>query len=117
MKRTVKINLAAILFVGILASSVLAGFTGKVVNSEDKSVVYGATITVVVTGKQLITDFAGKFSFPQSVDQLYVTISHIGFATRENVLITEGADNLIELTPSDSKLNPIVITAHRFQKE
>jgi len=117
LKRTVKINLAAILFVGILASSVLAGFTGKVVNSEDKSVVYGATITVVVTGKQLITDFAGKFSFSQSVDQLYVAISHIGFATRENVLITEGADNLIELTPSDSKLNPIVITAHRFQRE
>ncbi|MCH9024188.1 MAG: TonB-dependent receptor [candidate division Zixibacteria bacterium] len=117
MKRTVKINLAAILFVGILASSVLAGFTGKVINSEDKSVVDGATITVVVTGKQLTTDFNGNFSHSQSVDQLYVTVSHIGFTTRENVLIAEGADNLIELTPSVSKLNPIVITAHRFQKE
>ena len=117
MNKTVKLNLAAILFAGVLASSVLAGFSGKVVNSEDKSVVDGATITIVVTGQQLITDFSGSFSLPQSAEQLYVKISHIGFTTRENVLITEGADNLIELTPSDSKLNPIVITAHRFQKE
>ncbi len=117
MKRTVKMNLACILIAGILASSVMAGFSGRAINSEDKSVVDGATITVVATGRHLTTDFNGNFSISQSVDQLFVTVSHIGFTTREKVLIIQGADNVIELTPSDSKLNPIVITAHRFQKE
>lgn len=106
--------------VGLLSSlTVLAGtFTGKVLD-ETGSPLAGAVVRIAANGKTVVTGSDGRFSFefPQK-SAVRVTVSYIGFIPAARIVRSDKSEkeNTIWLTPDQTTLNQVVVTATRTPK-
>jgi len=88
---------------------------GKVVD-EHNTAIQGATITDISSKKQVQTDVNGLFEFPSNENTVTLQIQYIGFETKTIQANISGL-NTIQLTPTSSQLNEVVVTALGISRE
>lgn len=87
--------------------------TGKVIGSDDKLPVVGASVRIKGTNTGTVTDVNGDFSLSLSPGQV-IEISYIGYVTQNYTV--RGTDFItISLNPSASTLNEVVVTGYTSQ--
>ncbi|MDB5142811.1 MAG: TonB-dependent Receptor Plug Domain protein [Mucilaginibacter sp.] len=87
--------------------------TGKVIGSDDKQPVIGATVKIKGTNEGVVTDVNGVFSLNAKTGDVLV-ISYIGYQQR-SVSVTGGSLGTISLEPTNSTLNEVVVTGYQTQ--
>lgn len=108
--------LLAVLAAGLYASSQNQVISGRVVFSEDDEPLIGATVLPVGQGQGTITDADGLFSLPIAPTVSKINVSYIGMDTRQ-VEVTPGVEMLIKLSPADTMLDEVVVTAFGMKRE
>ncbi|MFD2906630.1 SusC/RagA family TonB-linked outer membrane protein [Sphingobacterium anhuiense] len=114
-KHTINFVVAAAL---CLSSSTLyaqSTIKGKVVD-EHNTAIQGATITDISSKKQVQTDVNGLFEFPSNENTVTLQIQYIGFETKTIQANISGL-NTIQLSPTSSQLNEVVVTALGISRE
>jgi TonB-linked SusC/RagA family outer membrane protein len=87
--------------------------TGKVIGADDKLPVVGASIRIKGTNTGTVTDVNGDFTLSLSPGNVLV-VSYIGYVTKE--VTVRGAEFItIQLAPSASALNEVVVTGYQTQ--
>jgi len=87
--------------------------TGKVIGSDDKLPVVGASVRIKGTNTGTVTDVNGDFTLTLSPGNVLV-ISYIGYQTQE--VTVRGAESItISLQPAASTLNEVVVTGYQTQ--
>lgn len=86
---------------------------GKVVDAEGK-VLPGASVHVKGTGIGMITNSKGEFSLSNVPDDAILSVSFIGFVTRE---VSAKGSLTITLAELPSRLNDIVVVGYGTQKK
>ncbi|OOQ59366.1 SusC/RagA family TonB-linked outer membrane protein [Mucilaginibacter pedocola] len=88
--------------------------TGRVIGSDDKLPVVGATVRVKGTTTGTQTDVNGQFSLSVKNGDVLV-ISYLGYTTQE---VTVSSENIgITLQASNNSLNEVVVTGYASQKK
>lgn len=88
--------------------------TGKITSSEDGTPLSGVSITIKGTRAGTTSDAKGEFSMNVNPGTNLV-LSYIGFEDKE---VPVGNNNLaLQLTPSNSKLNTVVVIGYGTQKK
>jgi len=87
--------------------------TGKVIGSDDKLPVVGASVRIKGTNTGAVTDVNGDFTLTLSPGNVLV-VSYIGYVTQE-VTVRGGEFLTISLQPSASTLNEVVVTGYTTQ--
>jgi len=87
--------------------------TGKVIGSDDKLPVVGASVRIKGTNTGAVTDVNGDFTLSLSPGNVLV-VSYIGYVTQE-VTVTGTAFVTISLAPAASTLNEVVVTGYTTQ--
>jgi len=87
--------------------------TGKVIGSDDKLPIVGASIRIKGTNTGAVTDIDGNFTLSLSPGNVLV-VSYIGFQTKEVPFKATGPLT-IELEPSNKTLNEVVVTGYQTQ--
>ncbi len=87
--------------------------TGKVIGSDDKLPIVGASIRIKGTNTGAVTDIDGNFTLSLSPGNVLV-VSYIGFQTKE-VPFKAAGPLTIELEPSNKTLNEVVVTGYQTQ--
>jgi TonB-linked SusC/RagA family outer membrane protein len=90
-------------------------YKGKVISSDDKLPVIGASVRVKGAATGAITDVNGDFSISLNPGGTLV-ISYIGFTTKE-VQVGSGANLRITLTPGNNTLNEVIVTGYGSQRK
>lgn len=87
---------------------------GKITDAVTGNAIVGATITVVKSKQNAVTDAKGDFAISANTgDQ--ITISSVGYANKTLVINSELL--LIQLTASTSELDEVVVTALGIKRE
>jgi TonB-linked SusC/RagA family outer membrane protein len=87
--------------------------TGKVIGSDDKLPVVGASVRIKGTNTGAVTDVNGDFTLTLSPGNVIV-VSYIGYQTQE--VTVRGAEFItISLQPASSSLNEVVVTGYSTQ--
>ena len=109
------------LFMGLLLSSVFAYsqgrmITGVITDAGDGSTLPGATVLEKGTSNGTITDIDGKFQLTVSGDDAVLTVSFVGFETKE---VTVGSQSVINvgLGLSLSELSEVVVIGYGVQQK
>src|ERR1700676_1469170 len=89
--------------------------TGKVISSDDKQPVVGASVRIKGTNTGTVTDVNGDFNLTISPGNVLV-VSYIGYQTQE-VTVQGGQFLTISLNPSNSSLNEVVVTGYTAQRK
>ncbi|GAC1301574.1 MAG: TonB-dependent receptor [Mucilaginibacter sp.] len=89
--------------------------TGKVISSDDKLPVVGASVRIKGTNTGAVTDVNGDFSINVSPGNVLV-ISYIGYQTKE-LTVQGGQPITISLLPTNSTLNEVVVTGYTAQRK
>ncbi|MDB5016107.1 MAG: TonB-dependent Receptor Plug Domain protein, partial [Mucilaginibacter sp.] len=85
--------------------------TGKVIGSDDKQPVVGASVRIKGTNLGAVTDANGEFSLTLSPGNVLV-VSYLTYQTRE--VAVQGDQYLtITLTPTTTSLNEVVVTGYQ----
>lgn len=87
--------------------------TGKVIGSDDKQPVIGATVKIKGTNTGVVTDVNGNFVLSGKVGYV-LTISYIGYQPKQ-VTVTSADLGTITLDVSRSSLNEVVVTGYTTQ--
>ncbi|HWZ03437.1 MAG TPA: SusC/RagA family TonB-linked outer membrane protein, partial [Mucilaginibacter sp.] len=87
--------------------------TGKVIGSDDKLPVVGASVRIKGTNTGAVTDVNGDFTLALSPGNVIV-VSYIGYQSQE-VTVTGTAFITISLQPASSTLNEVVVTGYTTQ--
>ena len=83
---------------------------GKIVDERGESLI-GASVQMKGSGKGVITDIDGNYTFVPSVDDGTVTISYIGYTTQEISLVRFADMHRITMRPDqDNVLDDVVVT-------
>ena len=88
---------------------------GKVID-EHNTAIQGATITDINSKKQIQTDVNGLFEFPSNENTVTLQVQYIGFETKTIQANISGLTT-IQLTPTSSQLNEVVVTALGISRE
>src|SRR5690606_25071236 len=88
---------------------------GKVVDNNN-SPIQGATITEIISKKQVQTDANGLFELPSSGNSISIQIQYIGFDSK-TVQTNPGGLTTIQLSPTTAQLDEVVVTALNISKE
>ncbi|HEY4325706.1 MAG TPA: TonB-dependent receptor plug domain-containing protein, partial [Mucilaginibacter sp.] len=89
--------------------------TGKVIGSDDKLPVVGASVRIKGTNTGTVTDVNGDFNLTLAAGNVLV-ISYIGYQSQEYTV--KGAESItISLQPSNSSLNEVVVTGYTAQRK
>ncbi|WP_428330625.1 SusC/RagA family TonB-linked outer membrane protein [Mucilaginibacter sp.] len=88
--------------------------TGKVIGSDDKLPVVGASIKIKGTNTGAVTDVNGDFSLTLSTGNVLV-VSYIGYQSKEVTVQGDGPIS-ISLTPVNNSLNEVVVTGYQTQR-
>jgi TonB-linked SusC/RagA family outer membrane protein len=99
--------------VSSLAVTAQVKHTGKVIGSDDKLPVVGASIRIKGTNTGAVTDVNGDFTLALSPGNVLV-VSYIGYVTQE-VTVRGGEFLTISLAPASSTLNEVVVTGYQTQ--
>jgi len=87
--------------------------TGKVIGSDDKLPVVGASVRIKGTNTGTVTDVNGDFTLTLSPGNVIV-VSYIGYQTQE--VPVRGAEFItISLQPASSSLNEVVVVGYQTQ--
>jgi len=89
--------------------------TGKVIGSDDKLPVVGASVRIKGTNTGTVTDVNGDFSLTLSPGNVLV-VSYIGYQSQE-VTVKGGEFLNITLQASSSTLNEVVVTGYTAQRK
>ena len=89
--------------------------TGKVIGSDDKLPVVGASVKIKGTNTGAVTDVNGDFNLTLSPGNVLV-ISYIGYQTQE-VTVNGSEFMTISLQPASSTLNEVVVTGYTSQRK
>ena len=89
--------------------------SGKVIGSDDKLPVVGASVRIKGTNTGAVTDVNGNFSLALSPGNVLV-VSYIGFQTKE-LTVKGDAFLTISLDPANSQLNEVVVTGYTSQRK
>ncbi len=105
-----------LVFLGLISSSIVSAqtkITGKVIGSDDKQPVIGATVKIKGTNTGAGTDFNGNFSLNAKPSDVLV-ISFIGYQTVE---VSVGNSTIFNVTlkPAENSLNEVVVTGYTTQ--
>lgn len=84
--------------------------TGRVVGSDDKLPVVGASIRIKGTSIGTVTDVNGNFSLQTPANGQILVISYIGYQTLERPVT--GSFMNIALTPANNTLNEVVVVGY-----
>jgi TonB-linked SusC/RagA family outer membrane protein len=87
--------------------------TGKVIGSDDKLPVVGASVRIKGTNTGAVTDVNGDFTLTLSPGNVLV-ISYIGYQTQE-VTVRGSEFMTISLQPANNSLNEVVVTGYTTQ--
>jgi TonB-linked SusC/RagA family outer membrane protein len=87
--------------------------TGKVIGSDDKQPVIGATVKIKGTNLGVVTDVNGTFVINAKTNDVLV-ISYIGYQTLQ-VTVTGPSLGSIVLQSTNSTLNEVVVTGYQTQ--
>lgn len=107
-----------ILMLCILSSLVVTAqtrVTGKVIGSDDKQSVIGATVKIKGTNLGVVTDVNGNFVISANVNDVLV-ISYVGYQTK-SVTVTGPSLGTIVLDVTASALNEVVVTGYTAQRK
>lgn len=88
---------------------------GKVVDNNNTPI-QGATITETISKKQVQTDANGLFELPSNGNSISIQIQYIGFDSRI-VQTNPSGLTTIQLLPTSSQLDEVVVTALNISKE
>jgi TonB-linked SusC/RagA family outer membrane protein len=87
--------------------------TGKIIGSDDKLPVVGASVRIKGSNTGAVTDVNGDFTLSLSPGNVLV-VSYIGYQTQE--ITVKGSEFLtISLVPTNSTLNEVVVTGYTTQ--
>ncbi len=89
--------------------------TGKIIGSDDKKPVIGATVKLAGTSVGAITDVNGAFVLNAKTGDVLV-ISYIGYL-QKSVTVTGELLGTITIEPSSSSLNEVVVTGYSTQRK
>jgi len=89
--------------------------TGKVIGSDDKQPVIGATVKIKGTNVGVVTDVNGAFALNANTGDVLV-ISYIGYQAK-SVSVTGPSLGTITLTITNSTLNEVVVTGYQTQQK
>lgn len=89
--------------------------TGEIIDKSSRSPVAAATITGSKSKKSVVSDADGKFKIELSGDKS-IEVSYVGY-TAQTVSITNATSYTIELEPSNSSLDQVVVVAYGTQKK
>lgn len=89
--------------------------TGKVIGSDDKQPVIGATVKIKGTNEGNVTDVNGNFTITAKTGDVLV-ISYIGYNAKE-VPVTGASLGTITLVATNSTLNEVVVTGYTAQRK
>jgi len=89
--------------------------TGKVIGSDDKLPVVGASVRIKGTNTGAVTDVNGEFTLSLTPGNVLV-VSYIGFNSKE-VTVQDARFLSISLDPSSSSLNEVVVTGYTAQRK
>jgi len=84
--------------------------TGRVIGSDDKLPVVGASIRVKGSSIGAVTDVNGNFSLQMPPGQHTIVVSYIGYLTQE--IFVTGNFTEIKLVPATSSLNEVVVVGY-----
>jgi len=87
--------------------------TGKVIGSDDKQPVIGATVKIKGTNVGVVTDVNGVFALNANTGDVLV-ISYIGYQAK-SVSVTGPSLGTIALEVTNSTLNEVVVTGYQTQ--
>ncbi|MGZ3813576.1 MAG: SusC/RagA family TonB-linked outer membrane protein [Mucilaginibacter sp.] len=87
--------------------------TGKVIGSDDKQPVIGATVKIKGTNVGIVTDVNGTFALSAKVGDVLV-ITYIGYQPK-SVPVTGPSLGTIVLDVTNSTLNEVVVTGYQTQ--
>jgi len=87
--------------------------TGKVIGSDDKLPVVGASVRIKGTNTGTVTDINGDFTLTLSPGNVLV-VSYIGYQSQE-VTVRGGEFLTISLQPANNSLNEVVVTGYTTQ--
>jgi TonB-linked SusC/RagA family outer membrane protein len=88
-------------------------FTGTV--ADDAGPLPGVTLTIKGTSVGTQTDLKGDFRIEADGETITITISHVGYVTKE-VTLKAGIANLIRLEAEETQLNTVVVVGYGTQK-
>lgn len=104
----------------VVATNPLFEYKGIVLN-EEKKPVPGAIIHLKgrVAGVSVVTDTAGKFKVPVADSVIQLTVSSVGYESDKYQLSVMDSTNdiAINLKPSNSSLNEVVVTGYSAKKK
>ncbi|MGZ3765164.1 MAG: SusC/RagA family TonB-linked outer membrane protein [Mucilaginibacter sp.] len=96
-----------------MAATAQTRITGKVIGSDDKQPVIGATVKIKGTNAGVVTDVNGTFALNAKVGDVLV-ISYVGYQPK-SVEVTGPALGAIVLDITSSSLNEVVVTGYQTQ--
>src|SRR3954447_8005937 len=103
------------LLLSVAATAQQRKVSGRVLGADGKPVA-GASVTVNGTTTGTQTDASGNFTINVAGGKNALTISSVGFETR-NVTLSGGNNISATLQPTTSNLNEIVLTGYTSQKK
>lgn len=108
-----------ILILCLLSSLVVTAqtkITGKVIGSDDKQPIIGATVKIKGTNVGVVTDVNGNFTLSGKPGYVLV-ISYIGYQAK-SITVGAAADlGTITLEVTNSTLNEVVVTGYQSQRK
>jgi TonB-linked SusC/RagA family outer membrane protein len=87
--------------------------TGKIIGSDDKLPVVGASVRIKGTNTGTVTDINGDFTLTLSPGNVLV-VSYIGYQSQE-VTVRGGEFLTVSLVPANNSLNEVVVTGYTTQ--
>ena len=88
--------------------------TGKVIGSDDKQPIIGATVKIKGTNVGVVTDVNGDFALTGKVGYVLV-ISYIGYQPK-SVTVSSATMGTISLDVTNNNLNEVVVTGYSAQR-
>ncbi|HVX26593.1 MAG TPA: SusC/RagA family TonB-linked outer membrane protein [Parafilimonas sp.] len=89
---------------------------GKVISEKDQSAVSKASITIK-NGRSVIADDSGRFSIDVPAGAFSLTVSSIGFASKQITVNANENNIIIPLTETDKNLDEVVVVGYNTKKK
>lgn len=87
---------------------------GRIIANDNQQPVAGATIKVVASGRQTVSDATGRFSITAKEEDV-LQISSVGYMQTQ-ITVSNGI-GIISLAPDSKNLNEVVVTALGIKKD
>ncbi len=104
------------ILITILAAAQKRLLEGKVVSASDQHAVSKASLAIK-NRKSFIADDSGRFRIEAPVGDFLLSVSSIGFASKEVAVKSTDNNIIIPLTETDKNLNEVVVVGYNAKKK